>query len=150
MKPRYAILILTLLLLTALTACGSSEPKEPPDLRGEWRQVLSGDKDEEPEYYCEGVITDDRMEIYYYFTEDGSRDLFWRGSFTPPTDAKEPYKWVSVNEMAGDTDYKRFRYMSRDETLEFTYKKGKITYVLAPSQALRMTATLERVTDEET
>lgn len=148
MKPRYAILILTLLLALSLTACGSGKSKEPPDLRGQWRQVLSGDKDEEPEYYCEGTISDDKIEIYYYFTEDGSRDLFWRGSFTPPADAKEPYTWTSQNELAGDTDYKRLRYASRDETMDFTYKKGKITYTLAPSQALRMTATLERVTEE--
>ena len=150
MKPRYGILVLTLLLSLTLTACGEREPKEPPDLRGEWQQVLSGDSDEELDYYYKAVIADDRMEIYYYFTEDGSRDLFWRGSFAPPTDAKEPYTWVSENELKEDTDFKRYRYASRDETMEFTYKKDKITYTLSPNAVLRMIATLERVPDGET
>ena len=147
MKPRTALLLIALLLPLTLTAC-NSEPKEPPDLRGEWKQVLSGDKDEEPDYYCMGTITDDKMEIYYYFTEDGSRDLYWVGSYTPPDSAKEPYTWTSKNELPNPEDYKRYRYASREETMDFTYKKGKITYTVAPSQALRMIATLERVTDE--
>ena len=148
MKTRTAILLMLLLLPLTLTACGDKTPKEPPDLRGEWKQVLSGDRDEEPEYYCVGTITDDQIEIYYYFTEDGSRDLYWIGSYTPPDSAKEPYTWVSENELHHPDDYKRYRYASRNETMEFTYKKGKITYTLAPSQALRMIATLERVEDE--
>ena len=148
MKARTATLcILTILLSLTLAAC-DSEPKEPPELRGEWRQVLSGDRDEEPDYYCIATITDDKMEIYYYFTADGSRDLYWAGSYTPPETAKEPYTWTSENELPDPDDFKRYRYASREETMDFTYKKGKITYTLAPSQALRMIATLERVSDE--
>ncbi|MBQ6207828.1 MAG: hypothetical protein IJK52_12205, partial [Oscillospiraceae bacterium] len=95
MKPRYALLILTLALALSLTACGERDPGPPPDLRGQWRQVF----DEEPEYYHLARITDDYIEIYYYYTADGSTNLYWYGSFTPPEDGAEPYVWESENKL---------------------------------------------------
>lgn len=144
MKPRYALLVLTLLLSLTLTACKEEVPAEPPDLRGQWRQTF----DEEPEYYHLARITDDEIEIYYYYTADGSTNLYWYGTFTPPEDGKEPYEWVSENKLPEDISPRMFRYASRDAKKTFTYKKGKLSYEIAPSQALRMNVTLERAETE--
>lgn len=145
MKPRYALLPLTLLLCLTLSAC-RAEPKEPPDLRGQWQQVLGDDK--EPDYYHLARITDDYIEIYYYYTADGSTNLFWYGSFEPPEDGKEPYTWTSENKLPENIGPRVFRYASRDAKRDFTYKKGLLSYTIAPSQALRMNVTLERVQEE--
>ena len=144
MKPRYGILVLTLLLSLTLTACGESEPTEPPDLRGQWQQVMLGDNDEPPQYYHLGSISDNSIQIYYYTPSDGSTNLYWYGTFTPPEDGKEPYVWESENKLPPNADARLFRYASRDAKKQFTYKKGNITYEIAPSQALRMNVTLER------
>ena len=146
MKPRYGIafVALALSLSLSLTACGESEPTEPPDLRGQWRQVF----DEEPEYYHLARITDNHIEIYYYYLPDGSTNLYWYGSFTPPEDGKEPYVWESENSLPKNISNRLFRYASRDEKKEFTYQKGKLSYMIAPSQALRMNVTLERAEEE--
>lgn len=143
MKPRYGILVLTLLLSLTLTACGESEPTEPPDLRGQWRQVMPDDA-EEPQYYHLGSVSDNSIQIYYYTPSDGSTNLYWYGTFTPPEDGKEPYVWESENKLSENISPRAFRYASRDRKKEFTYKKGTISYMIAPSQALRMNVTLER------
>ena len=142
MKPRYGIVVLALLL--SLTACGDSEPTEPPDLRGQWQQVMSGDSDEPPQYYHLASISDNSIQIYYYYTADGSTNLYWYGTFVPPEDGKEPYVWESENKLPENISPRMYRYASRDKKKEFTYKKGNISYMIAPSQALRMNVTLER------
>ena len=143
MKPRYGLLPLVLALLLALPACRST-PKEPPDLRGQWKQIY----DEEPEYYHVARISDSHIEIYYYYAADGSNNLYWYGTFTPPEDGEEPYEWVSENSLPDNISPILFRYASRDANKKFTYKKGKLTYTIAPSQALRMNVTMERLEDE--
>ncbi|MBQ9492140.1 MAG: hypothetical protein IJR54_00175 [Oscillibacter sp.] len=145
MKARHVLLILMFLFCLPLSAC-KSEPKEPPDLRGQWRQILSEDG-EEPEYYHIANITGDYIEIYYYYTADQSTNLYWYGTFTPPEDGKEPYVWVSENNLPKNISPRLFRYASRDANKEFTYKKGKLTYTIAPSQALRMNVTMEPATE---
>ena len=145
MKPRHALLLLTLLLCLTLSAC-EEEPTEPPDLRGQWRQVLGDDK--EPDYYHLASITDDSIEIYYYYSEDGSTNLFWYGSYEAPEDGKEPYTWTSENKLPPIKNPHLFRYASRDAARDFTYKKGLLSYTIAPSQALRMNVTLERAPEE--
>lgn len=144
MKTRYGLLVLALLLLLSLSACGKKDPGPPPDLRGQWQQVLSGDSDEEPQYYHLARISDKHVEIYYYYTADGSTNLYWYGTFTPPEDGKEPYVWTSENSLPANINPRIFRYASRDPKKSFTYKKGTVTYEIAPSQALRMNVTLER------
>ena len=145
MKPRYTLLFLTLLLCLTLSAC-REEPKEPPDLRGEWQQVLGDDA--EPDYYHLARITDEYIEIYYYSPSDGSTNLYWYGSYEPPEDGKEPYTWTSETKLPPISNPRLFRYASRDATRDFTYKKGLLTYTIAPSQALRMSVTLERAPEE--
>ena len=142
MKPRYVLL---LLLCLTLTAC-QSEPTPPPDLRGQWRQVIG--EDSEPEYYHLARITKDYIEVYYYYTADGSTNLYWYGSFVPPEDGKEPYTWTSENKLPKNISPRAFRYASRDEKKDFTYKKEQLSYMIAPSQALRMNVTLERAPEE--
>ena len=143
MKPRYVLL---LFLCLTLTACRETEPTPPPDLRGEWQQVFG--EDGEPEYYHLARITKDYIEIYYYYTADGSTNLYWYGSFVPPEDGKEPYTWTSENKLPKNISPRAFRYASRDEKKDFTYKKEQLSYTIAPSQALRMNVTLERAPEE--
>ena len=145
MKPRRTLLLLALLLCLTLTGC-REEPKEPPDLRGQWQQVLGNDA--EPDYYHLARITKDYIEIYYYYTADGSTNLYWYGSFVPPEDGKEPYTWTSENKLPKNISPRAFRYASRDAKKDFTYKKELLSYTIAPSQALRMNVTLERATEE--
>ncbi|MBQ6986361.1 MAG: hypothetical protein IJQ25_05170 [Oscillibacter sp.] len=139
MKPRYVLL---LLLCLTLTAGRESEPTAPPDLRGVWQQVLG--EDSEPDYYHLARITKDYIEIYYYYTADGSTNLYWYGSYVPPEDGEEPYTWTSENKLPKNISPRLFRYASRDAKKDFTYKKEKLTYMIAPSQALRMNVTMER------
>ena len=143
MKRRCGAALLLLALSLTLTAC-QRDPGPPPDLRGQWRQVY----DEEPEYYHLARITDDEVEIYYYTPSNGSTNLYWIGSFTPPEDGTEPYVWVSENRLPKNLGPRLWRYASRDETKEFTYKKGTLSYMIAPSQALRMNVTLERAEED--
>ena len=150
MKTRYGIafVALALSLSLTLTACGERDPGPPPDLRGQWQQILSGDSDEPPQYNHLARITDNYIEIYYYYTADGSTNLYWYGSFTPPEDGEEPYVWESENKLPKNISPRLFRYASRDAKKEFTYKKGNVSYMIAPSQALRMNVTLERAEQE--
>ena len=143
MRKRFGVLIVCVLSLLTLSAC-RREPGPPPDLTGQWAQVLPDDSDEAPEYYHLARITEDRIEIYYYFVPDGSSNLYWYGTFTPPEDDTEPYVWTSENVLPTNLGPRLFRYASRDATKDFTYKKGEISYMIAPSQALRMNVTLER------
>ena len=146
MKARYALFLCACALCLTLSACGESEPTPPPDLRGQWRQVIG--EDAEPEYYHLARITKDYIEIYYYYTADGSTNLYWYGSFVPPEDGKEPYTWTSENKLPKNISPRLFRYASRDASKDFTYKKEQLSYMIAPSQALRMNVTLERAPEE--
>ena len=136
MKRTCRKLFFLLAVLLCLSACGAKTyPAEPPDLRGDWIQSSRPDN-----YYQIGKIRDNRIYLYWHVVKDGSEYLYWVGTFDPPEDGKEPYKWVSQNRLTNAARHTRAR---REETLEFTYKDGKISYIEIQGR-LRMTVSLVR------
>lgn len=124
----------------------SSEPEstpEPtpdpvPDLTGVWTQVDAGDS------YQQATIQGDTIEINWIGT-DGTSALYWAGSFTAPSTADEPYTWTSAN----DTSRTSGALMaSSDETKDFTYEDGKISYSVS-MMGVTKTVQLEKTGEEE-
>lgn len=131
-------LILWAVLLVGLTACGGSKaPKEPADLTGSWKQSNSSSKDS----YMTATISGDVIEIFWTSENGDSNSLYWSGSFTAPTTPDEPYKWVSNNDHS-KTDFAMLA--SPDDTKEFTYQKGVISYS-ASAMGTTTTVKLEKV-----
>lgn len=139
MSRRLGIILLALAAVCALCACKKASAPTP-DLTGEWRQLS------DEQWYHIATITDDKIEIWWYLPAYDRRDLYWSGSFTPPTDGTEPYEWTSVNDYTEaqlDATY-RFHRASREETKVFTYKDGKISYNVTAGH-LRLGYSLEKV-----
>ena len=138
---------LTALLLfaacTFLLSCASHRGGRPPDLTGEWKQPSDGI------WYHIATIEDSTIRVYWYLPEDGTKALYWQGSFLPPLTADEPYSWESTNDyteeyLTGKYEYNR---TSREPTKTFTYQDGKISYHVTAGH-LRMTYALERADGE--
>ena len=130
-------LFLCAILLLSLTACGGKKSKEPADLTGQWKQSNSSSKDS----YMTATISGDTIEIYWTSETDDSKSLYWAGTFTDPTTADEPYVWTSENDHS-KTDTALLASM--DDTKEFTYQKGVISYS-ASALGTTTTVKLEKV-----
>lgn len=102
----------------ALETTQEPTPNPIPDLTGVWTQVDAGDR------YQQATIQGDTIEINW-IGADGTSALYWAGSFIAPTTEDEPYTWTSAN----DTSKTSGALMaSGDETKDFTYEDGKISY----------------------
>ena len=146
-RGRAAIVITALAaLLVALCALAvyfvalrhRAPPGPPPDLRGEWVQMA-----EDASYYQVATITDDTIEVFWYTPDRDRKDLYWSGTFVPPTTAKEPYSWESVNDLERA---EASMYATREEKKTFIYKEGQLTYNVMYGH-IKMTSTLRRVDD---
>lgn len=93
-------------------------PVPAPDLTGVWTQVDAEDS------YQQATIQGDTIEIDW-INADGTSALYWSGSFTAPTTPDEPYTWTSTNDT---TKTDGALLASSDETKDFTYENGKISY----------------------
>lgn len=134
MKKKIVALILSAALALSLAACGengggsgqtqSPTPDPIPDLSGEWKQVGGNSDDTYHGIYISG----DTIEIYWVTESDGTTALYWAGSFKAPTDSTEPYKWVSENDHSKTG---MALLASGDDTKEFTYENGQISYSAA-------------------
>ena len=120
-----------------MAKCGGKKSKEPADLTGQWKQSNSGSKDS----YMTATISGDTIEIYWTSETDDSKSLYWAGTFTAPTTADEPYVWTSENDHS-KTDTALLASM--DDTKEFTYQKGVISYS-ASALGTTTTVKLEKV-----
>lgn len=122
-------LFLVLGLCFGLTGCGGNDnskketPKKeekvdkPLDLTGTWASNEEGT-------YQEAVISDGTIEINWV-SEDDTRSLYWAGTYDAPTKATNEYSWTSKN----DTEKTSGAMLaSSDDTKEFTYKDGVISY----------------------
>lgn len=139
MNRKLCVLLLTLASALALGAC-ARKPGPPPDLTGYWRQPG------ENEWYHVAYITDDIINVYWYETTEGEVELFWHGTFVPPEDDREPYVFTSENlnsEEFLNSSYK-FRRARRERTMSFTYRDGKLNYIVM-SGHLKLNFGLEKV-----
>ena len=121
---------------SAAEATPAPTPEPAPDLTGVWTQVDAGDS------YQQATIQGDTIEINWIGT-DGTSALYWAGSFSAPSTADEPYTWTSTN----DTSKTSGALMaSSDETKDFTYEGGKISYSVS-MMGVTTTVQLEKTED---
>lgn len=114
-------LMLTIIMALALCGCGGSSP-EPLSLDGTWKQV--GDE----AMYHQATIDGDTIMIYWIDDEEKTESLYWAGSVDIPDESyttETEYVWESVNNKE-ETD--KSILASGDDTKEFAYKDGMITY----------------------
>lgn len=117
----------------------TSEPaSEPLNLTGTWAS------EETDGSYQEAVISDSTITINWISDGGATASLYWAGSYTAPTSDIEEYSWTSERD-AAQTDSALLA--STDDTKEFSYKDGKISYSVS---ALGITTTYEltRTSDE--
>ena len=144
MRTKDTALLLTVLALFTLCACAARKEEElpdpPPDLTGDWVQPS------DDAWYHFATISEDTIEIWWYIPERNIKELYWSGSFTPPTDANEPYRWESVNNYTEEemNAVYRFHRASREPVKTFTYWNGVIRYNVTAGH-LRLGYTIERV-----
>lgn len=124
----------------AASSAAEATPEPTPelvlDLTGVWTQVDAGDS------YQQATIQGDTIEINWIWT-DGTSALYWAGSFSAPSTADEPYTWTSTN----DTSKTSGALMaSSDETKDFTYEGGKISYSVS-MMGVTTTVQLEKTED---
>ena len=136
------VLLLAAAMMIALVGCAGKDPGPPPDLTGGWIQPSEG------EWFHIANITEDTIEIWWFLPSENITDIYWTGSFTPPTDGKEPYVWESVNKYTVEELEASYanRRASREETKQFTYQDGVISYNVTAGH-LRMGYTLERANE---
>lgn len=142
MKKKLLSLMLVAVVAIGLTACGGSgssedtASNEPLDLTGTWTQTNRNSED----MYQEATISKDAMEIYWVSDNGETKDLYWAGTFTAPTEATDECSWTSEN----DTEKTEMALLaSTGATKEFTYKDGEITYEVS-AMGSTTTVTLEK------
>lgn len=142
MKKKLIALLLGTTAALVLSACSSGSSAPPPDLTGHWIQQSDSD------WYFIGTITEDSIKIWWYLPAEDQTQLYWSGSFTPPTDGSEPYTWISTNDFTEDYLDLLFKYRrtSREPTKEFTYKDGQLSYTVT-SGHLAMGYAMEKSDD---
>ena len=79
-----------------------------------------------------------------WVADDGTRSLYWAGTFTAPTTADEPYVWTSNNDT---TQTSVALLASSDATKDFTYENGAISYEVT-MMGTTATMQLEKTSDE--
>lgn len=107
------------------------EIKEPTNLSGIW---TSENRDGS---YQEAVITESSIEINWVSDEGATKSIYWAGTYTAPNEFVEEYSWVSDRDKE-KTDSALLA--STDDTKEFIYKNGKISYEVS---AMGTTTTVE-------
>lgn len=139
MKKITAVL-LGLTLCFCMASCGGGNEQaakdEPLDLTGTWTQVNSKSEDS----WQEAVIEGDTIEINWISDNGDTKSLYWAGSYEAPTEAATEYEWTSNNDHE-KTDSAMLA--SSDDTKEFTYKDGQLTYE-ASALGTTMTMRLEK------
>lgn len=146
MKKKIVTLLTATTLALSISACGgndngakesdtkttaTTEAKTPTDLTGTWRSK------ENDGSYQEAIITENTIEINWVSDGGKTKSLYWAGTYTAPTESVDKYSWTSEN----DTEKTDSALLaSSDETKDFTYENGKISY---QASALGTTTTME-------
>ena len=125
---------IALAVALALTSCGggntpaatnaskaAEEAPKAPDLTGGWKQSnANSDKS-----YQQATITADKVTVEWVTDGGNSTSVYWIGTFVAPGDASEPYTWTSQRDVEATSSA---LLASTDDTKEFTYKDGGISY----------------------
>lgn len=119
-------LALIFLLAILLTSCTTKPATPKEDLNGTWKYVGSPNMEAT---FVDGVIS------IYWVSEDG-KSIYWVGS-CPKTVDSDKFSWISDRD-ASKTDSALLA--STDNTKEFLYKDGVISYELT---IMGMTTTIE-------
>lgn len=143
MKKLLSIALSSALMVGMLTACGEpkqtdpeTDPVDPPDLAGEWKQTNSDAEDA----WQAATIAGDSIEVYWVSDNGETKALYWAGSFDAPTTVDEPYTWESVNDKE-QTDMAILA--SGDDAKTFTYQDGVISYEVS-AMGVTQTVKLEK------
>lgn len=126
---------LAVLVLCCLLFCSCSFGPKISDFEGTWVQVDANEQD----VYQEAVITGDTMIIYYVY-DDGSKLLYWYGTFKEPSEAVSKWEWMSLQDKDKGEDDVFGLLRAQDDTKEFEYKNGCIVY---ERSALGLTGTVK-------
>lgn len=149
MKKKLVALLFCGVLAMSVTACGGTESetgsdknaestdnkkeekKDPTDLTGTWKSEETNGS------YQEAVIAEDTIEINWVSDGGNTKSLYWAGTYVAPTEYVNEYSWTSENdkEKTGSA-----LLASGDDTKEFSYKDGKISY---EASAMGTTKTVE-------
>lgn len=153
MKKKIVTLLTATTLALSISACGgnnndngtkepdtkttaTTEEQTPTDLTGTWHS------EENDGSYQEAIITENAIEINWVSDGGKTKSLYWAGTYTAPTEYTQKYSWISKN----DTEKTDSALLaSSDETKEFTYENGKISY---EASALGTTTTIELTKQE--
>lgn len=134
MKKKLVIAMLSLSLAVSFTACGGTnqktatkqtgksteiESEKPTDLTGTWKTP------EEDGSWQEATITPDKIEINWVSDNGNTKSVYWIGSYDAPTESVSEYSWTSNNDKDATANA---LLASPDDTKEFKYKDGEITY----------------------
>ena len=131
------IAAVALAAVLALTGCGGAgttktttgaadtktaqEAPKAPDLTGVWKQSNSNSETS----YQQATITGDKITIDWVSDGGNTTSTYWVGTFTPPSNATEPYTWTSQRDIEAT---KSALLASTDATKDFKYQGGTISY----------------------
>ena len=130
MKKVLSILLVLILGLGLFVGCG--QKAEPLNLNGEWKSEK-----------FKAVIENDYITIEWNNEDTQTTALYWAGSVEVPKDimSNEEYKWTSKNDTKKTSSA---LLASSDDTKEFTYKDGTITFKYS-AMGVNSTANLTKV-----
>ena len=151
MKKFVAPLVLSVALV--LTGCSGAETASPnsetpaashtaeptpvvetppiPDLVGGWKSDAAEGS------YQQATITGNAITVDWVSDGGATVSVYWVGTFQAPTDTTEPYVWTSQRAAAA-TDGALLA--STDDTKEFTYAEGTISYAVSALGTTRTVA----------
>lgn len=125
---------------TSVGAASSKAAEKTPqtfDLTGAWKQSSPASKHS----YQQATITADAINVEWVTEGGDTTSVYWVGTFDAPTNPGKPYTWTSQRDAAA-TDSALLA--STDNTKEFTYKDGTISYKVSALRTMT-TVNLERV-----
>ena len=154
MRKRILAVFVATIMSASIAACGSpggSEnptPKstekteeEPLDLTGTWASP------ENEGSYQEAIISDDTIEVNWISDAGATKSIYWIGTYSPPTENSNEYSWTSERNKEKTTSA---LLASSDDTKNFTYKDGKITYevsVMGTTTTYELSQTSDSIPD---
>ena len=144
MIRRFLTVVMSMVMLCGcggVSAAGSPvQETKKINLVGDWKE----DTDNSSYFYA--IIAGNTIEIYMQSDSDGTRSLYWAGSYDEPTEPVNTYSWVSENDF---TKTRSAMMASGDETKEFTYEDGVLSFY-SKIFGVEATRKLKKVSDTPT